>query len=88
MFRSCVQEHPYFGGAFLDALRASPRRPFLEMRNLEAPSLRASPRGASRERLRDGASRERLQDAAFRGRPQDKASRKATPETHRFERSA
>ncbi len=28
--------HPYFEGAFLDALRASPRRPLLEMRNLEA----------------------------------------------------
>ncbi len=37
-------ELPYFGGGFLDALRASPRRPLLEMRNLEAPSLRASPR--------------------------------------------
>ena len=33
------QGHPYFGGAFLDALRASPRRPLLKMRNLEAPSL-------------------------------------------------
>ena len=33
-------KHPYFEGAFLDALRASPRRPLLEMTNLEAPSLR------------------------------------------------
>ncbi len=38
------QEHPYFEVAFLDALRASPRRPLLEMRNPEAPSLRNGPK--------------------------------------------
>ena len=73
-----------FGGAFLDALRASPRRPLLEMRNLEARLCERLQDGASRERLQDGASRERLQDGASRGRLQNKASREAAPETHRF----
>jgi len=43
--------HPYLGGGFLDALRASPRRPILCERLQD---------GASCERLQDGASREPL----------------------------
>ena len=38
-----ISLRPYFEGAFLDALTASPRRPLLEMRNPEA-SLRDGPK--------------------------------------------
>ncbi len=75
--RTTYQHRPYFEGACLDALRASPRRPLLEMRNPEAPSLR------------DGPKKERPSSVSKTGLLVSvSASGEATSETRRLRRSS